>query len=392
MANSWTVDETHRITTSILDPPARLLCGPGPSNSHPRVSNAMAMPQVGHLDPFFLNMMDDISEMLRYAWQTNNKFTVAVSGTGSAAMEACFANLVMPGDKVVTCVNGYFGDRMADMASRYGGQVEKITRPYGTTFTVAEIQEALEKHRPAILGIVHGETSTGVLQPHMQEIGDLCRQYNTLLLVDSVTSLGGAPIFVDKWHIDAIYSGSQKTLNCPPGISMLSFSERALEKMNTRPGKVPNWYLDMTAIQKYILGTGEGRTRVYHHTAPINMNYGLREALKILTEEGLENRWKRHREVAQLLYTGLQTLGLELIVGEGDRLPQLTTVRVPEGVDAKAVASHMLNHFNIEIGGGLGELAGKAWRVGMMGYNARPDVVVALLAALKESIVAVKRA
>lgn len=378
--NSFNISASHRLETKQLDVPPRLLLGPGPSNAHPRILQAMGMQQVGHLDPAFLRLMDETQELLRYAWQTDNKFTIPVSGTGSAAMEACFANLVEPGDRVLIGVNGYFGNRMVDMAGRYEAEVNQLNRHWGEVFTIEEIRDGLEKYRPAMLGLVHAETSTGARQP-LEEVGDLCREFDCIFLADTVTSLGGVPLFIDEWRIDAAYSGSQKCLNCPPGIAPLTFGERALAKLKSRKSKVPNWYLDMTMIMNYW-----GSERTYHHTAPINMNYGLREALRIVVEEGLEARWQRHREVSEFFWQGLKNIGLECHVAPEHRLPSLTTVRIPDGVDGKAVQKHLLNEFNIEIAGGLGELSGKVWRVGLMGYNSRRENVILLLEALQTAI------
>jgi len=378
--NIFNINDSHRLQTKQLDVPPRLLLGPGPSNAHPRILQAMAMRQIGHLDPAFLKLMDEIQELLRYAWQTDNKFTIPVSGTGSAAMEACFANLIEPGDKILIGVNGYFGNRMVDMAGRYGGEVRQLNRSWGEVFTMEEIRAGLEKHRPGVLGLVHAETSTGACQP-LEDIGNLCREYDCLLLVDTVTSLGGVPVFIDEWKIDAGYSGSQKCLNCPPGIAPLTFGERALAKLRSRKSKVANWYLDMTMLMSYW-----GSERTYHHTAPINMNYGLREALRIVAEEGLEARWQRHREVSEFFWKGLRDIGLECHVVAEHRLPSLTTVKIPEGVDGKTVQKKLLNEFNIEIAGGLGELADKVWRVGLMGYNSRRENVVLLLKTLQTAI------
>jgi alanine-glyoxylate transaminase/serine-glyoxylate transaminase/serine-pyruvate transaminase len=373
-------DDTHRITVSSLDMPPRLLLGPGPSNPHPRVLQAMAMNEVGHLDPTFINLMTEVQELLRYAWQTDNKFTIPVSGTGSAAMEATLANTVEPGDVVLVGVNGYFGERMCDMASRYGADVRRIEKPWGEVFTTEEIGEALDREKPAILGLVHAETSTGALQP-MEGIGKLCREFNCLLLLDTVTSLGGVPVLLDKWHVDMAYSGSQKCISCPPGIAPLTFNDRAADKMNNRKSKVPNWYLDMTMVGKYW-----GSERTYHHTAPINMNYGLREALRIIAEEGLEARWERHRRNAEMLWGGLADLGIGCHVAKEHRLPSLTTALVPDGIDPKAVSAYLLKNYNIEMAAGLGQLAGKVWRIGLMGFNSRPENVSLLLTALKDAL------
>jgi len=338
------------------------------------------MPEVGHLDPAFIHLMTEVQELLRYAWQTDNMFTIPVSGTGSAAMEATLANCVEPGDVVLIGVNGYFGERLCDMASRYGAEVRRIERPWGEVFSPEEIASALDAHRPAILGLVHGETSTGALQP-MEGVGKLCREFDCLLLLDTVTSLGGAPVLLDRWHVDMAYSGSQKCLSCPPGIAPLTLGARALEKLNNRKTKVANWYLDMTLVGKYW-----GDDRTYHHTAPINMNYALREALRLVAEEGLENRWERHRNNAEMLWDGLADLGIGCHVDKRNRLPSLTTALAPSGIDGKAVSAYLLQNYNIEIAAGLGQLAGKVWRIGLMGFNSRPENVALLLAALKRAL------
>jgi alanine-glyoxylate transaminase/serine-glyoxylate transaminase/serine-pyruvate transaminase len=335
------------------------------------------LPPVGHLDPYYLDLMDEVQELLRYAWQTHNPLTVSVSGTGSAAMEATLANVVEAGDVVLVGVKGYFGHRLVDMASRYGADVCKLTKPWGEVFSLDELREGLETHRPAVLALVHAETSTGACQP-LEGVGQLCREYNCLLLVDTVTSLGGVPLLLDEWGIDLAYSCSQKGLGCPPGLAPFTMGARAMEKFQQRRSPVANWYLDMSLLSRY---WGEGR--IYHHTAPINMNYALREALRLVAQEGLVSRWERHQANAQLLWEGLAELGLTCHVAEEFRLPTLTTVRVPEGVDSKAVARQLLTEYNIEIGLGLGELAGKVWRIGLMGYNSRPDNVLLLLAMLK---------
>ena len=371
------VDDSHRVPVTDLDVPPRLLLGPGPSNADPRVLRALGMRQIGHLDPAFLEVMGEIQELLRYVWQTDNRMTIPVSGTGSAAMEAAIANLVEPGDKFLVANNGYFGDRMADMAGRHGAEVVQIRKPWGEVFALDEIRDAVQQHGPQMLGVVHAETSTGALQP-MEGIGDACRSANCLLLLDTVTSLGGAPVLLDKWDVDAAYSGTQKCLSCPPGVAPLTLGERALEKLRNRESQVRSWYLDVSLLEKYW-----GSDRTYHHTAPINMNYGLREALRLVSEEGLATRWSRHQTNAQYLWQGLAELGIGCHVAERHRIPSLTTVKVPAGVDAKAVAGRLLADYNIEIAGGLGELAGKVWRVGLMGFNSRRENVELLLAALQ---------
>lgn len=378
MTSSFSINESNRLFPPQLDVPPRLLLGPGPSNAHPRVLGAMGLPPVGHLDPYYLKLMDEIQTLLCYVWQTDNAITFSISGTGSAAMEATLANAIEPGDKVLIGVKGYFGHRLVDMATRYGADVQKLRKPWGEAFTLEELRQGLETHRPAILALVHAETSTGVRQP-LEGVGELCREYNCLLLVDTVTSLGGVPLFIDEWGIDLSYSCSQKGLGCPPGLAPFTMSPRALEKFERRSKPVPNWYLDVALLRKYW-----GSERVYHHTAPINMNYGLRESLGLIAEEGLENRWQRHQHNARLLWEGLANLGLECHVAEDLRLPTLTTVRVPDGVDAKAIAQKLLSEYNLEVGLGLGELAGKVWRVGLMGFNSRPENVMLLLEVLKQ--------
>ncbi len=378
--NAPVVNDKHRIRTAQLDLPPRLLLGPGPSNYSNRVRQALSTNEIGHLDPRFIDIMNETQELLRYVWQTDHAFTIPVSGTGSAAMEASLANLVEPGDVVLIGVNGYFGERLCDMASRYGADVRRLEKGWGEVFTTDEIGEAIEFHRPSILGLIHAETATGALQP-MDRIGKLCREFNCLLLLDTVTSLGGVPVLLDRWHVDVAYSGGQKCISCPPGIAPLTLGPRALEKLNRRKTKVANWYLDMSLLSKYW-----GPERTYHHTAPVNMVFALREALRIIAEEGLEDRWERHLRNAKALWEGLEEIGVSPFVSEEWRLPSLTTAIVPDGVDAKAVSQYLLEHFNIEIAGAFGPLAGKVWRIGLMGHNSRHENVVLLLAALKEAL------
>ena len=372
------INNTTRLQLAPLKIPTRLLLGPGPSNAHPAVLQAMNTPPVGHLDPAFLGLMDEIQTLLRYVWQTENPLTIAVSGTGTAAMEATIANVTEPGDMVLVGVNGYFGNRLVDMAGRYGADVRTITKPWGQVFALEELRTALETHRPAILALVNAETSTGARQP-LEGVGDLCREFDCLLLVDTVTSLGGVPLFLDEWKVDLAYSCSQKGLGCPPGASPFTMSPRAVEKMQQRRTKVANWYLDMTLLSKYW-----GQERTYHHTAPINLYYALREALRLIAEEGIENCWMRHQKNVEYLWEGLEDLGLTMHVEREFRLPTLTTVCIPEGLDGKAIARQLLMEHNIEIGGGLGELAGEVWRVGLMGFNSRPESVDQLLEALRQ--------
>lgn len=370
------ISETYRLQLEPLSVPERLLLGPGPSNAHPTVVAAMDRQPIGHLDPAYLKLMDEVQNLLRYTWQTENQMTYPVPGTGSAAMEATLANVVEPGDVVLVGVKGYFGHRLMDMASRYGADVRTINRPWGEAFTLAELRTALETHRPQVLALVHAETSTGVRQP-LEGVGDLCREFDCLLIVDTVTSLGGVPIFLDDWKVDLAYSCSQKGLSCPPGMSPFTMNERAIAKLERRQTKVANWYLDASLLKKYW-----GSDRVYHHTAPVNMTYAIREALRLVAEEGLADRWQRHQQAAEKLWDGLAELGLSCHVEPDLRLPTLTTVRVPEGIDAKAFSRALLDQHNIEIGGGLGDLAGQVWRIGLMGYNSNPDNVDTLLEAM----------
>lgn len=366
--------------TSELNPTPRLLLGPGPSNAHPRVLRAMSAPLLGHLDPEFLVIMNDCQDMLRQVFQTKNPLTFAVSGTGSAGMETCVVNLIEPGDKMVIGVNGVFGQRMVDVAQRAGAEVTPLNKPWGQVFETSEIADALKKFKPKVLGLVHAETSTGAWQP-MEEIAQLCRDNKTLLLLDTVTSLAGVPVEIDKWGVDAVYSGTQKCLSCPPGLAPVTFSPRAVEAINSRKTKVQSWYLDMSMVQRYW-----GEERFYHHTAPITAVYALRESLRIILEEGLEKRFQRHRLNHLALKAGLKALNMTYTAAEGHQLPMLNAVRIPEGVDDLAVRKRLLNEFNIEIGGGLGDFKGKAWRIGLMGCNAIPQSVLFFLAALEQCL------
>ena len=375
--DTFAINDNHRLNLPTLDMPPRILLGAGPSNSHPRVLAALIAPTVGHLDPTFIRVMDEVGELLRYAWQTDNAYTIAISGTGSAAMEAAFANVVEPGDRVLVAVNGYFGRRMVDMAGRYGGDVRCLEAEWGRAFRFEDIEQGLETHRPQVLALVQAETSTGVGQP-LDGLAELCRAHDCLLLVDTVTSLGGAPRFVDAWGIDIAYSGSQKCLSAPSGLSPLTFGPRALDKIAGRRVPIANWYMNADLLGKYWAGS----PRAYHHTAPMHLFYALREGLRLVAEEGLAERWARHQTIAETLWAGLEEIGLSPYVAREFRLPSLTTVRVPDGVDAAAVSRRLLAEYNIEIAGGLGELAGKVWRVGHMGYNARRETVAVLLRAL----------
>jgi len=356
----------------------RTLLGPGPSGVHPRVLQALGYPLIGHLDPQFLELMNNVQEMLRYVFQTENKLTIPVSGTGSASMEAAVCNFVEPGDSVLICVNGYFGERLCDMAGRYGAEVRRLDRTWGEVFTLEEVKAALEEKPAKVVMMVHAETSTGARQP-LEGMSDLVHSYGGLFLVDCVTSLGGVPLKIDDWGIDIAYSGTQKCLSVPPGLGPITVNSRAQGVLDSRKTKVPNWYLDLSMVGKYW-----GSERTYHHTAPISMNYALYEGLKMVVEEGLEARWARHLANAKLLWDGLESLGLKLVVPEAYRLPSLTTVYVPEGVDDAAVRGRLLRDYNIEIAGGLGIFKGKAWRIGLMGYSSQPQNVLMLLGALKE--------
>lgn len=361
-----------------LDTPERILLGPGPSMVHPRVLQAMARPLVGHLDPTFIQVMDRIQSLLRYTFQTENPLTIPVSGTGSAAMETAVANTIEPGDPLLVCINGYFGLRLAEMGRRYGAEVQTITRSWGEVFTAEEVDQALQAHPAKVVAIVQAETSTGAEQP-LEDIVRVVHARGALLIVDAVTSLGGIPVRVDELGIDVCYSGTQKCLGCPPGLGPITVGPRAEEVLRNRTRPVANWYLDLTIVQKYW-----GKERTYHHTAPISNNFGLYEGLRIVAEEGLETRWARHRANAERLWSGLESLDLTMHVPPSHRLTTLTTVRVPDGVDEAGVRKSLLDEYNIEIAGGLGELKGKVWRIGLMGYSSTPENVDLLLRALEK--------
>lgn len=365
--------------TNILDSvPEILLMGPGPSLVSDSVLGALAKKTVGHLDPYFLALMDDTKSKLQCLLGTRNQYTIPISGTGSAGMETCFVNLVEKGDRVLILSNGVFGLRMIDVAGRLGADVDKIEFPFGEAVQLDAVRARLQEQSYKIVAVVHAETSTGVRNP-VAEIGELLKGSDTLYLVDTVTSLGGIEVRMDDWGIDALYSGTQKCLSCPPGLSPVSFSDRAMRAVQQRATKVPNWYLDLTMIANYW-----GQSRVYHHTAPINMLYGLYQALYNFFEEGSENVFIRHREAHQMLVRGLSEMGLSLLVEKQYRLPMLNAVKAPEGVDEAAVRRRLLTEFQIEIGGGLGALAGKIWRIGLMGHTARPQHVNRFLGALNQ--------
>ncbi len=357
----------------------RILLGPGPSMVSPRVLNAMSFPTIGHLDPEFLTLMKEVQDLLRFVFQTENELTVPISGTGSAGMEAALSNFIEPGDNVLVAVLGYFGERLYEMSGRYTDNVDRIERPWGEVFDPDEIKTALGQKKYKVLALVHAETSTGVLQKGVAEIAEAAHQQGTLLVMDTVTSLGGMPVEIDNWDVDVAFSATQKSMSGPPGLAPLTVSPRAREVLRNRTTPVGNWYFDLSLLEKYW-----GDERTYHHTAPINMNYGLRESLRLVAEEGLEERFARHRANAEMLWAGLEDLDLSLMVPEEYRLTTLTTPIVPPGVDALEVRQQLLNNYNLEIAGGFGPLVGKIWRIGLMGYSSRRENVLLLLAALRE--------
>ena len=372
------------MTNQSFNPPIRTLMGPGPSDVHPRVLAAMAKPTIGHLDPVFVAMMDELKVLLQYVFQTRNELTIPVSAPGSAGMETCFVNLVEPGDKVIVCQNGVFGGRMKENVERCGAIPVMVEDAWGTEVNPDKLEDALKANPDTkVVAFVHAETSTGV-QSDAKTLVEIAHKYGCLTIVDAVTSLGGTPVLVDEWGIDAIYSGSQKCLSCTPGLSPVSFSERAIERIKSRKHKVQSWFLDLNLVMGY---WGGSTKRAYHHTAPINPLYALHEALTMVREEGLENAWARHRRMHEALKAGLEAMGLGLIVKPDVRLPQLNAVQVPEGVDEAAVRKRLLADYNLEIGAGLGALAGKVWRIGLMGYAANVNNVILCLSAL-ESVLA----
>ncbi|PLY16068.1 MAG: alanine--glyoxylate aminotransferase [Sedimenticola sp.] len=363
-----------------FNPPIRTLMGPGPSDVHPRILEAMSRPTIGHLDPVFVEMMEEVKGLLQYAFQTENVLTMPISAPGSAGMESCFVNLVEPGDKVIVCQNGVFGGRMKENVERSGGVAVMVQDAWGNAVDPQKVEDALKANPDAkILAFVQAETSTGA-ESDSKTLCELARKHDCLTIVDAVTALGGTPIKVDEWQIDAIYSGTQKCLSCTPGLSPVSFSERALDKIKNRKSKVQSWFLDLNLVMGY---WGSGAKRAYHHTAPINALYALHEALVMLKNEGLENAWARHRKNHEVLKAGLEAMGLTFIVPEDQRLPQLNAVSIPEGVDDALVRSRLLNEFNLEIGAGLGDLAGKVWRIGLMGHSSRAENILLCIGALE---------
>ncbi len=362
-----------------LNTSTRILMGPGPSDVNPRVLKAMSTPLVGHLDPEFLIVMDDIKAMTQATLQTQNELTFVVSAPGSAGMETCLVNLLEPGDEAVICIHGVFGTRMADIAERCGAKVITVEAQWGTPINPENVKQALASCNPKLLAIVHAETSTGVLQP-LEEISKMTKNAGALLVVDAVTSYCGTDLKVDEWGIDALYSGSQKCLSAPPGLSPVTFSQTAIDVLDNRKTKVQSWFLDLTLVKNY----WSGAKRAYHHTAPVSAMFAMRESLRIVLEEGLENRFKRHQKNHELLRDGLEAMGFEFLVEKQYRLPMLNAVVIPDGVDEALVRKRLLEEYNIEIGGGLGPYAGKIWRIGLMGESSTPNHVNMLLAALKQ--------
>ena len=367
------------MTHTSFHPPQRTLMGPGPSDVPPRILEALGRPTIGHLDPHFVELMDDVKTLLQYVMQTENALTLPVSAPGSAGMEACFVNLVEPGDKVIVCQNGVFGGRMKENVERCGGQPVMVQDSWGKAVDPNKLEDALQAHPDAkIVAFVHAETSTGA-QSDARTLVELARRHDCLTIVDAVTSLAGTPVKVDEWGIDALYSGTQKCLSCVPGIAPVTFSERAMQRIANRSHKVQSWFLDMNLVMGY---WGKGARRAYHHTAPVNAIYALHEALLMVHEEGLDQAWQRHRRNHEALKAGIEAMGLSFIVPEQDRLPQLNAISIPDGVDDAAVRGRLLNEHHLEIGAGLGDLAGKVWRIGLMGYSSRIENVTRCLAAL----------
>jgi len=363
-----------------LNPSSRVLLGPGPSNVHPRVLDALSKPLLGHMDPEFLEILNEVNELLQFVFQTKNKLTIAVSATGSAGMEACFVNSVEHGDNVLVCVNGVFGKRMCDVAERCGANVTRVEAEWGRSIDAEDVRRALKKGKFKLVAIVHAETSTGVRQP-IEEISRLAHDNGALLLMDAVTSLGGIAVKLDEWEVDLCYSGTQKCLSCPPGLSPISFSPRAMDAIHKRKAKVQSWYLDMTMVEQYW-----GKDRVYHHTAPVSMIYALRESLRIIQEEGLRQRFERHYVNHHALETGLKTLGIDFFAEDGRRLPMLNAVTIPKGIDDLKIRRRLLSKYGIEIGGGLGPNKGQIWRIGLMGHSSRKENVILVLNALEEAL------
>ncbi|CAA6603161.1 Aminotransferase class V [Rhodospirillaceae bacterium LM-1] len=375
------------ISLKSFDPPKRVLMGPGPSDVHPRVLSALARPTVGHLDPTFIGLMDEVKALLQLAFMTSNDLTLAVSGPGSAGMETCFVNLLEPGDTAIVAVNGVFGKRMKENVERSGAGCVLVEEEWGKPVDPDKVESAFKAHPEArLLAFVHAETSTGV-ESDAKSLCALARQYDALSIVDAVTSLGGIPVKVDDWRADAVYSGSQKCLSCMPGLSPVTFSPDAVERIRSRNRKVQSWFMDLSLVMGY---WGAGAKRAYHHTAPINALYGLHESLLMLAEEGLEASWARHKRLHLALRAGLEAMGLSFLAAESCRLPQLNAVMVPEGIDEAKVRARMLERFGIELGAGLGPLAGKIWRIGLMGASCTANNVLLCLGALEAELTALQ--
>ncbi|WP_440989728.1 pyridoxal-phosphate-dependent aminotransferase family protein [Haloarchaeobius baliensis] len=360
-----------------LTPPNRTLMGPGPSDVNPRVLRAMSTPLVGHLDPSFIEVMNEVQELLRYTFRTDNQWTIPVSGTGSAAMEAAIGNVVEPGDTMLVPTNGYFGGRMAEMTRRAGGEVVEVDAPWGEPLSPADVADAFDEHQPDVFGFVHAETSTGVRQPEVSELTRIAHEHDALVVADTVTSIGGVELRVDEWDIDVAYAGPQKCLSCPPGASPLTLNDDAMDKVLAREEPARSWYLDLSLLEGYW-----GEERAYHHTAPITNVYALREALRLVAEEGIASRWKRHERMAGALKAGVKAMGMEMNAPDDYWLPSLNAVRVPAGVDDGEVISRLLDEYDLEIAGGLGDLSGEIFRIGCMGHSARPKNVTYLVNAL----------
>mmetsp|Transcript_16947 Transcript_16947/g.44367 ORF Transcript_16947/g.44367 Transcript_16947/m.44367 type:complete len:421 (-) Transcript_16947:787-2049(-) len=377
------INEASRGPSGIINVPTRLLMGPGPANAHPRVLAAQTLPLLGHMHPPFLKIMDEIQGGLRYLLQTDSKYTLMVSGTGHAGMEACIANLVEPGDKVMVGVSGIWGERVADMSRRFRGDVIELKAQLGSTLSYTTLKENLLQHKPAVLFLCQGESSTGTHQS-LAGLAEICKQTNTLLLVDTVCSLGGVPLFADAWGVDAIYSGSQKCLSGPPGAAPLFFSQKAMDKMQRRKQVPATYNLDLNLIGDYWGWFGK---RFYHHTGPVSTFYAMREAMALVAEEGLENMWRRHNEMHHQLWDGLKSLGLESFVeNDADRLCTVNTIKVPEGVDAMALIKNAMDKYDLEIAGGLGPTAGKVFRIGVMGFNAKPQNMALVVEAFRDGL------
>jgi alanine-glyoxylate transaminase/serine-glyoxylate transaminase/serine-pyruvate transaminase len=373
------IETEPQMTAQSFHPPVRTLMGPGPSDVDPRILEAMSRPTIGHLDPQFVSMMDEMKGLLRYAFQTDYELAMPVSAPGSAGMETCFVNLVEPGDKVVVCQNGVFGGRMKENVERCGATAVMVEDEWGRAVDVDKVDDTLRAHPDAkVLAFVHAETSTGAISD-AATLAQIARDHDCLSIADTVTSLGGSPLIVGEWGLDAVYSGTQKCLSCTPGLSPVTFSERAVHAVQNRGSKVQSWFMDLNLVLGY---WGGGAKRAYHHTAPVNALYGLHEALVILRQEGIENAWQRHRRNHQALRAGIEAMGLAFVVDEASRLPQLNAVSIPEGVDDAAVRSRLLNEYGLEIGAGLGPMAGRIWRIGLMGYASNRKNVLLCLGAL----------